>query len=62
MDNKVNFIKTNSEETASTLRSLGYTELNKQGAFFCFLNDGKQDFSKEHITNNTIIYTNKICI
>ena len=56
MDNKINFVNTDSEETAEILRSLGYTELGKQGSFFCFINDGKATFSED--VSKTVEYTN----
>ena len=56
MDNKMNIVNTDSEETAETLRSLGYTELGKQGSFFCFINDGKATFSED--VSKTVEYTN----
>ena len=56
MDNKMNFVNTDSEETAETLRKLGYTEIGKQGSFFCFINDGKATFSED--VSKTVEYTN----
>lgn len=55
-----NFIQTQDEGTAIQLRSLGFTELPKQGSFFVFINDGKTDFSAEE--KKKMVYTNKICI
>ena len=57
MNDKAIFVQTDAEETAETLRNLGYTELGKQGTFFCFLNDGKATFSEK--VSDTIEYTNK---
>ena len=57
MNDKATFVQTDAEETANTLRNLGYTEIGKQGSFFCFLNDGKATFSEE--VSDTIEYTNK---
>jgi len=56
MDKK-NFIRTTSEETANKLRELGYTEIPKQGLYFCFMNNGKQLFKKNELEN--ISYTNQ---
>ena len=57
MNDKATFVQTDAEETADTLRNLGYTEIGKQGSFFCFINDGKATFSEK--VSNTIEYTNK---
>ena len=57
MNENMNFVKTDSEETASILRNLGYTEIGKQGSLFCFINDGKATFSDE--VSKTVEYTNK---
>lgn len=57
MNDKATFVQTDTEETAETLRNLGYTEIGKKGTFFCFLNDGKATFSKE--VSDTVEYTNK---
>lgn len=56
MNNKMNFIRTDDKETAATLRNLGYTELGKQGSMFCFINNGKETFSKD--LKDKIEYTN----
>jgi len=56
MKNGTTFVNTTSEETAETLRKLGYTELGKQGSVFCFINDGIATFSEE--VNKTVEYTN----
>lgn len=56
MNNGATFINTDSEETAEILRNLGYTEIGKQGSFFCFINNGIAAFS-ENIAN-TVEYTN----
>lgn len=56
MDTKMNFVQTDDETTASTLRDLGYTELGKQGSLFCFINDGKATFSED--VSKTVEYTN----
>lgn len=53
-----NFIKTQDEELANTLRSLGYKELKAQGKFFVFINNGKVNFSTEE--KKKFIYTNKM--
>lgn len=57
MNNKMNFVKTDSEETANILRNLNYTEIGKEGSFFCFINNGKATFSEE--VSKTVEYTNK---
>lgn len=51
-----NFIQTQDEGTAIQLRSLGFTELPKQGSFFVFINDGKANFSSEE--KKKMVYTN----
>lgn len=51
-----NFIQTQDKETAIQLRSLGFTELPKQGSFFIFINDGKANFTLEE--KKKMIYTN----
>ena len=48
------FIKTSDAETAEALRNLGYHELDSQGKFFVFINDGLVAFN-EH---KNVIYTN----
>ena len=48
------FIKTSDAETAETLRKLGYHELESQGKFFVFINDGFVTFSDQ----KNIVYTN----
>lgn len=55
-----NFIQVQDEGTALQLRSLGFTELPKQGSFFVFINDGKANFSSEE--QKKLVFTNKICI
>lgn len=51
----MNFVKTNCEETAKLLRK-SLQELPKEGSFFVFINDGKQNFAD----NKKIVYTNKL--
>lgn len=51
-----NFIQTQDEETAIQLRSLGFTELPKQGSFFIFINDGKANFTSDE--KKKLVYTN----
>lgn len=53
-----NFIKTQDEELANTLRALGYKELKVQGKFFVFINNGKVNLSTEE--KKKFIYTNKM--
>lgn len=55
-----NFIQTRDEGTAIQLRSLGFTELPKQGSFFVFINDGKANFSSEE--KKKMVYTNIISV
>lgn len=59
MNNK-NFIRTSDKETAEKLRQAGFTELNENSAVtsYCFLNDGKFDFSSEDMSN--VVFTNKM--
>lgn len=52
----MNFIKTQDEETALKLKALGFQELKKEGSFFVFINNGKQNFAN----NKNIVYTNKL--
>lgn len=54
----MNFLMTKDLTTADTLRKNGFTELNKDGKYFVFVNNGKIDFSE----NKNIVYTNKINI
>lgn len=57
---KDKFIKTSDSDTASKLRSLGFTAVAQEGKYFVFLNDGKQNFSKED--DEKIIKTDILCI
>lgn len=50
------FIKTDDEETYKKLLKLGFTYLHKEEKFYCFVNNGKQDFDENDF--NKIIYTN----
>lgn len=52
----MNFVKTQDEQTAKILRDAGFQELNKEGNFFVFINNGKLNFSD----NKNVIYTNII--
>ena len=53
--NKLRFIKTNSEETANKLRSLGFQEIpNADEDFYTFINNVKFVFAKE----DRVFYTN----
>lgn len=54
----MNFVKTQDVETAKLLRQSGFQEINKEGNFFVFVNNGKLNFSD----NKNIVYTNKLCI
>ena len=51
----MNFIKTSSEEMYEKLLSLGFTFLNKEGNFYCFINDGKQVFDNKDILYTSIL-------
>lgn len=51
-----NFIQTQDKGTAIQLRSLGFTELPKQGSFFIFINDGKANFTSDE--KKKLVYTN----
>lgn len=53
---KDNFVKTSDSDTAEKLKTNGFTEVSKEGEFFVFLNDGKQNFSKDD--NKKMIHTN----
>lgn len=51
-----NFVKTSDSDTAAKLKASGFTEVSKEGEFYVFLNDGKQNFSEDE--NKNVIYTN----
>lgn len=51
----MNFVKTSDVETAKFLRQT-LQELPKEGKFFVFINNGKQNFAN----NKNIVYTNKL--
>lgn len=52
----MNFLKTQDVGVANELRSSGLQELPKEGKFFVFINNGKQQFAD----NKNIVYTNKL--
>lgn len=54
----MNFVKTQDFNTAELLRKNGFQELNKEGNFFVFVNNGKMNFSD----NKKIVYTDKLSI
>ena len=54
------FIKTQSEEVAKYLRDHGYTELDKTGSCFNFINNGKATFSEEQ--KKQIVMSNMMVI
>ncbi len=53
----MNFVKTSNEDTYKKLLELGFTFLQKEGNYYCFINDGKQVFDNENV-----IITNKLCM
>lgn len=53
-----NFIKTSDKNCYTTLLSLGYTFLGKEGNLYCFINDGK----KKNFDDKKVIYTNVVCL
>ena len=53
---KTNFIKTSDLDTANKLKLNGFTEVSKEGEFYVFLNDGKQNFSEDD--SKKMMYTN----
>ena len=56
----MNFIKTKDEGVARELRQSGFTELGKEGDFYCFINDGnKKTFDCD---NKKIIQTNVLAM
>lgn len=54
---KQQFIRTADVDVVAELRSSGYQELNKEGKYFVFLNNGNLKFSKE--IKNKIAYSDK---
>lgn len=54
----MNFVKTKNPDTAQMLRDLGFQEMNKEGNFFVFINNGKLNFAE----NKNIVYTDKMSI
>lgn len=56
---KKTFIRTSDENTAEKLRQSGFTEMKESSTTsYCFLNDGKLNFSLEEEKN--IVYTDKM--
>ena len=55
---KQQFIKTADADVAKELRSNGYRELNKEGKYFVFLNNGNMKFSEE--SRKKFVYTDKM--
>ena len=51
------FIRTQDEDTYQLLLDNGYTFLNKEGNFFIFINDGKDNFSEK--VHKDIYYNNE---
>lgn len=62
MNNKdMNFIKTDSAESAQKLRNIGFMEIpNPNSTVFCFVNDNKKLIFDAEIPN--VIYTNILCL
>ena len=58
--NKKNFIKTSDKETWLLLKKEGYTELQKEGDKWVFLND--KDFNFSSYDRKNIEYTNQMII
>lgn len=54
----MNFVKTQDAEIAKILRNSGLQELPKEGSFFVFVNNEKQNFSE----NKNIVYTNNLVV
>lgn len=54
----MNFVKTQDASVAQQLRDAGFQELNTEGSFFVFMNNGRMNFSD----NKKVIYTNKLSI
>lgn len=55
---KQQFIKTADAVVAAELRGNGYQELNKEGKYFVFLNNGNMKFSEE--SRKKFVYTDKM--
>ena len=56
---KKNFIRTSDKETADKLRKAGFSEISESStSSFCFVNDGKMNFSSEDEKN--IVFTDKL--
>ena len=53
---KQNFINTSDEDTAKTLRKLGFQELPKNGKYYIFINDNKLAFSLDDMKD--VSYSN----
>lgn len=59
--NKMQFVKTDSEETAIKLRTLGFTEITEpESDMYCFMNNGKIIF--DATKEDRCIYTNVLFI
>lgn len=54
----MNFVKTKDPDTAKMLRDAGLQEINKEGNYFVFINDGKLHFAED----KNIVYTDKMSI
>lgn len=52
----MNFIKTSNEEMYKKLLDLGFTFLNKEGNFYCFINDGQQVFDDKDVLYTSILH------
>ena len=57
----MNFIKTSDEETANMLRKFLHEVSMENNKYYVFVNDSTMKFDNK-IDNNTVIYTNKMCI
>ena len=57
---KQQFIKTSDSQVANELRTHGYTELNREGKYYVFVNNGHVTFSEED--RKKMIYTDKFFV
>lgn len=55
-----NFVKTTDASVAAILMTSGYTCLEEKDGMWCFINNGKMNFSEEE--NKKMVYTNVLCI
>jgi len=55
------FIKTTDEETANTLKELGYQLFSSDDGVYVFINDSKLRFN-ESVNEKKCAYTDKLCV